>query len=268
MRQSFQKDTTPCEPWGSLVGSIRMIPTFFHIPFSPAVCSGLMQLAKEASHVTEQAPAKKSRGITDHEDVVEVVLGVAEAASAKKPLRTPDDEDVVETALVEDALNELASNGESAAGTAPVDTSKTMEPVATPHSATAVVKPTGFVQPRLGWKNERNEYGPNSDPCDSDEPDPKAASYAETTPYNEHGIPKGAAITPNESGGKQDRQTHASDDVGNEPFDNSKIRQKYKYLNGEMTHIWDDLAGDATEESKSRRQRHATVCSALTVAPF
>jgi hypothetical protein len=262
MRQSFQNDTTPCEPWGSLVGSIRMIPTFFHIPFSPAVCSGLMQLAKEASHVTEQAPAKKSRGITDHEDVVEVVLGVAEAASAKKPLRTPDDEDVVETALVEDALNELASNGESAAGMARVDTSKTMEPVATPHTAAAVLKPTGFVQ------NERIEYGPNPDPYDSDEPVPEAVSYAETTPYNEHGIPKGTAITPNESGGKQDRQTHASDDVGNEPFDNSKIRRKYKYLNGEMAHIWDDLVGDATEERKSRRQRHATVCSALTVAPY
>jgi centromere protein C len=124
------------------------------------------------------------------------------------------------------------------------------------------------IQPLQWWKNERLEYGPNPDPYDSDVPVAKAVSYAEPTPYKERRIPKRAAITPSERGRKQHNQTHASNDVGNEPFDNSKIRRKYKYLNGEMAQIWDDLVEDATEESKLRRQRRVIVCSFLTVASY
>jgi centromere protein C len=114
------------------------------------------------------------------------------------------------------------------------------------------------IQPLQWWKNERLEYGPNPDLDDSDVPVAKAVAYAEPTPYKERRIPSRAIATL--SAKKANKTTTLSneknvvDDDRNidveEPYDSTKIRRKYQYIDGEAAAIWDDVIEEPSDERK------------------
>jgi centromere protein C len=106
-------------------------------------------------------------------------------------------------------------------------------------SRRARTKPLDF------WKNERIVYGPND--FDDDEyvgvknmPVPIAFSLAQPTPYKKRKAPvwidsdKAIAL-------KKHRVAESSAvSIEEEPFDSSKLRKKYDYMNGQDANLWDD----------------------------
>lgn len=104
------------------------------------------------------------------------------------------------------------------------------------------------VKPLAYWKNERVVYGPHSEAGKlGDEmgcmPVPMSVLTALPTPRRQR---KPATSQP---GSKKGRPPHRAGIIENEkPFDDSRLRKKYNYMDGEYAQIWDEGLEDASNE--------------------
>ena len=106
------------------------------------------------------------------------------------------------------------------------------------------------VKPLAYWKNERLVYGPHNEAGKlGDEmgcmPVPMSVLTALPTPRRQR---KPATSQP---GTKRGRPPHHAGVIENEkPFDDSRLRKKHHYMDGEYAQIWDESLEDASNESK------------------
>lgn len=106
-------------------------------------------------------------------------------------------------------------------------------------------------QPLAYWKNERSEYGAHDETgilgeAMGDMPVVKHIVKALPTPYRKRKPTNTKRQT------KQKRAVaagHASDEE-EELFDTSRLRRKYKVIDGENAHLWDDVGDDSADLSK------------------
>lgn len=105
------------------------------------------------------------------------------------------------------------------------------------------------VKPLQFWRNEKAEYGAHEESGILGEamgnmPVVKNIVKAQPTPYRKKKQP---------TANKKRRKAKSTDSVEtvevDEPFDTSRLRRKYKVVDGEIAHIWDDGADDSADLS-------------------
>jgi len=105
------------------------------------------------------------------------------------------------------------------------------------------------VKPLQFWRNEKAEYGAHEESGVLGEamgnmPVVKNIVKAQPTPYRKKKQP---------TANKKRRKAKSTDSVEtvevDEPFDTSRLRRKYKVVDGEIAHIWDDGADDSADLS-------------------
>lgn len=119
------------------------------------------------------------------------------------------------------------------------------------------------VKPLAYWKNERIVYGPHDEEGELGEemgcmPVPTSVLTALPTPRKHR---KQAVFA---AGAKRGRPAQAGFVEDEKPFDSSRMRKKYTFIDGETAQIWDEALEDATDESKSMVHMAYTVASYLT----
>jgi hypothetical protein len=117
------------------------------------------------------------------------------------------------------------------------------------------------IKPLAYWKNETVEYGPNLE-FDSrfhDEtlynmPVPKAIRLADPTPYKKRIVSKSKKRAADAK--KLSRAAAAADDddksvreADMEPFDSTKLKKRYKFMDGESAYLWDDTETEISDMS-------------------
>ena len=123
------------------------------------------------------------------------------------------------------------------------------------------------VKPLAYWKNERIVYGPHDEEGELGEemgcmPVPTSVLTALPTPRKHR---KQAVFA---AGAKRGRPAQAGFVEDEKPFDSSRMRKKYTFIDGETAQIWDEALEDATDESKSMVHMSYTVASYLTFLFF
>ncbi|KAL7569245.1 hypothetical protein ACA910_016798 [Epithemia clementina (nom. ined.)] len=106
------------------------------------------------------------------------------------------------------------------------------------------------------WKNERAEYGPPDDDetISSDlfnMPVVKAYVRSKETPYKPRMVPQVSRSQPNKKAKSRiaDPAVNASDyEQRQAAFDSSKLKQRYKYSEGDEALLWDEGVEDAREQ--------------------
>lgn len=106
------------------------------------------------------------------------------------------------------------------------------------------------VKPLEYWRNERLEYGANNETgvlgeVMGDMPVVVGVIKAAKTPYKKRKpvARKQADPTPKKKRRKQDEEEER-------PYDLSKVKKKYKVMDGEVAFLWDDLVDDPGDMSK------------------
>lgn len=109
-------------------------------------------------------------------------------------------------------------------------------------------------QPLAYWKNEKFEYGAHHETgvlgeAMGDMPIVVNVVKALPTPYKKREVTRPANSNKQENGHKEVKQS-VSGEHSEAPFDTSKLRKKYKVIDGETAHIWDDSADDSADLSE------------------
>lgn len=110
-------------------------------------------------------------------------------------------------------------------------------------------------KPLRFWLNERPEYVPNDFPEEMAEggltcmPMVKNYKISDPTPYKQRAVT--VSVEKKSKGGKDKKSQvlEASSEVV--PFDTSRLRKKYKILDSDVAHVWDDCREKPAELSKS-----------------
>jgi centromere protein C len=102
------------------------------------------------------------------------------------------------------------------------------------------------------WKNEKFEYGAHHETgvlgeAMGDMPIVVNVVKAMPTPYKKRQVTKNSSSK--EQNGHNAVKRPAVED-NQEPFDTKRLRKKYKVVDGEIAHIWDDTADDSADLSK------------------
>jgi hypothetical protein len=106
------------------------------------------------------------------------------------------------------------------------------------------------VKPLAYWKNERVVYGPHDEDGElGDEmgcmPVPMSVLTALPTPRKQR---KPVALAGAAKKGRSSQQSGVVEDE--KPFDDSRLRKKYKFVDGEYAQIWDESLEASTDDSK------------------
>jgi centromere protein C len=104
------------------------------------------------------------------------------------------------------------------------------------------------------WKNEKFEYGAHHETgvlgeAMGDMPIVVNVVKAMPTPYKKREVTKNSSSSKQQNGRKAVKRP-AIEDNQEEPFDTKRLRNKYKVVDGEIAHIWDDTADDSADLSK------------------
>jgi len=111
-------------------------------------------------------------------------------------------------------------------------------------------------KPLQYWKNERVAYGPTDEDgllgeAMGNMPEVKKVLRANPTPRKVRAAtakkPKGKSSKSKKKGRDSD---YSSRSLGDTPFDDTKLRQRYDFMEGEDALIWDDDLKEATEQSE------------------
>lgn len=106
-------------------------------------------------------------------------------------------------------------------------------------------------KPLKYWKNERMLYGPNEEvgilgEAMGNMPVVKSALIACETPYKKRKVPP-QSKTKSTSASKKP-QGHAYEEHSETPFDDRRLKKKYKFESGEKALVWNDLQEDTVHE--------------------
>ena len=106
------------------------------------------------------------------------------------------------------------------------------------------------VKPLAFWKNERVIYGPHDEKGDLGTemgfmPVPTSVLNALPTPRKQR------KTAPSQQGSKRGRPALQPNVIeSDKPFDDSRLRKKYMFLDGEYAQVWDEALEEGIEESK------------------